>query len=174
MAHIAPLLFSSLAYFAAFFILGDKGTDTGTGVPGPSQAVEIAKLVLWYLPIILEIISHFVAISLSGFVKYPRKLVHERSGTVFLIMYVYFPSALSVMMMNHTVLGLAWTKLPPVSKPSSGMRVWVVVGFHFLFRQLSYSSASLRCTMEHLRVRDKLGMDACWRGSFRSSSSWLL
>ncbi|KIM88201.1 hypothetical protein PILCRDRAFT_250405 [Piloderma croceum F 1598] len=80
MAHMAPLLFSSLCYFAAFFILG-----TGDSSSGPSEAVEITKLVLWYLPIIVEIISHFVALSLPGFVRYSTDSIYKRSGTVFLI-----------------------------------------------------------------------------------------
>jgi hypothetical protein len=83
-AHIAPLLFSSLSYFAAFFLLGTSGGD----MSGPSPTVETIKLVLWYLPIVVEIISHFVALSLPGFVKYSTEAVYARSGTVFLIMYV--------------------------------------------------------------------------------------
>jgi len=47
--------------------------------------VEIVKLVLWYLPIIVEITSHFVARSLSGFVKYRTDSFTERAGIVFLI-----------------------------------------------------------------------------------------
>jgi hypothetical protein len=62
----------------------------GNGISGPSVAVEITKLVLWYLPIIVEIISHFVALSLPGFVRYSTDAIYKRSGTVFLIMYVYF------------------------------------------------------------------------------------
>jgi hypothetical protein len=80
---MVPLLFSLLCYLVAFFIL-----DTGNNSSGPSEAVEIIKLVLWYLPIIVEIISHFVALSFTGFVRYSTDSVYKRSGTVFLIMYV--------------------------------------------------------------------------------------
>ena len=83
---MAPLLFSSLCYFAAFAILGSSGHQDS----GPSQAVEIVKLVLWFMPIIIEIISHFVALSFRGFVRYSTESIYARSGTVFLIMYVYF------------------------------------------------------------------------------------
>jgi hypothetical protein len=93
---MAPLLFSSLCYFAAFFILG-----TGSSSSGPSEAVEITKLALWYLPIFVEIISHFVALSLPGFVRYSTDSVYKRSGTVFLIMYVYFLPAPFPMLMGH-------------------------------------------------------------------------
>jgi len=47
------------------------------------------------------------------------------------------------MLIRLTVLELAWTELPAASRPSSGMQVWVVMGFLFLYLQLSYSSASL-------------------------------
>jgi hypothetical protein len=114
---MAPLLFSSLCYFAAFFILG-----TSSGNAGPSEAVEITKLVLWYLPIIVEIISHFAALSLPGFVRYSTDSVYKRSGTVFLIMCVYFPSAPFAMLMSHLALELAWTRSPVVSRPSSGIQ----------------------------------------------------
>jgi hypothetical protein len=73
-------MFSSSCYLAAFIILG------AGKVSGPSQTAEIAKLVLWFLPIIVEIISHFVALSLPGFVRYSTESVYARSGTVFLIM----------------------------------------------------------------------------------------
>ncbi|KIM71618.1 hypothetical protein PILCRDRAFT_751872 [Piloderma croceum F 1598] len=80
LAHIVPLLFSLICYLVAFFIL-----NTGNSSSGPSEAVEIIKLILWYLPIIVEIISHFVALSLPGFVRYSTDSVYKRSGTVFLI-----------------------------------------------------------------------------------------
>jgi hypothetical protein len=95
-AHIVPLLFSLLCYLVAFFIL-----STGSSSSGPSEAVEIIKLVLWYLPIIVEIISHFVALSLPGFVRYSTDSVYKRSGTVFLIMYVYFLPAPFPILMGH-------------------------------------------------------------------------
>jgi hypothetical protein len=81
LVHIIPLLFSSLCYLVVFVIL-----STGHDASGPSQAVEIAKLVLWFLPIIVEIISHFFALAMPGFVKYSTESVYARSGTVFLIM----------------------------------------------------------------------------------------
>jgi hypothetical protein len=75
------LLFSSLCYLAVFLFL-NKVPDGSA----PSHAVEVLKLVLWFLPIIVEIISHFVALSLPGFVKYSTESVYARSGTLFLIM----------------------------------------------------------------------------------------
>jgi hypothetical protein len=83
---MGPLLFSSLCYFAAFLILGRSGNQDS----GPSQAVEIVKLALWFIPILVEIASHFVALSFDGFVRYSTESIYARSGTVFLIMYVYF------------------------------------------------------------------------------------
>jgi hypothetical protein len=89
MVHMAPLLFSAVCYFATFLMLGDKGADTGTDI-APSRAVEIVKLVLWYLPIAVEVISHFAALSVSGFVRYSREAIEERAASVFLIMCEYF------------------------------------------------------------------------------------
>lgn len=81
LVHIIPLLFSSLCYLAVFLFLSKVPDGTA-----PSHTAEISKLVLWFLPIIVEIISHFVALSLPGFVKYSTESVYARSGTVFLIM----------------------------------------------------------------------------------------
>jgi len=89
-AHMAALLFSAICYSATFFLLGDSGSDTQAITSGPSKAVEIVKVVLWYLPIAVEITTHFVALSLSGFVKYSWASIEQRAGTVFLIMYVCF------------------------------------------------------------------------------------
>jgi len=97
---MAPLLFSALCYFVAFLIMGDQGSETGTDVT-PSRAVEITKLVLWYLPIAVEIISHFVALSVSGFVQVFPRTIEERAGSVFLVMCVYF-SLLPAILIHHT------------------------------------------------------------------------
>jgi len=80
-AHILPLVFSTLCYFAVFALLG-KTEDSETGL---SKGVEIIKILLWYIPIVIEMASHFVALKLPGFVGYSVEAVHARSGTVFLI-----------------------------------------------------------------------------------------
>lgn len=82
MAHLVPLLFSSLCYFAAFVIVGSIEENESVA---PSQTVETIKLVLWYFPIFVEICSHFVALCLPGFVKYSTDSIYARSATVFLI-----------------------------------------------------------------------------------------
>jgi low temperature requirement protein LtrA len=70
-AHMASLLFSSLCYFTAFAILGSTNHPNFV----PSHNAEVIKLVLWYLPILVEIASHFVALNLPGFVGYSTKLI---------------------------------------------------------------------------------------------------
>ena len=96
MVHIVPLLLSALSYIAVFIVL----RTTGSGDSAPSSQVEIGKLVLWYLPIFAEIVSHFVALELPGFVRYSTEAVYARSGTVFLIMFVSSQSVLFVMLMR--------------------------------------------------------------------------
>ncbi|KZP30448.1 hypothetical protein FIBSPDRAFT_108590 [Athelia psychrophila] len=78
-AHILPLILSSTCFFVAFGILYTGGDD------GPSVPLNIAKLLLWYVPLFVEIASHFVALELSGFVRYTTESIYARSGTVFLI-----------------------------------------------------------------------------------------
>jgi hypothetical protein len=95
---MAALIFSALSYLAAFLILGMSGGDSG-----PSETVEIIKLVLWFLTIAVEMISHFVALSLPGFVRYSTESVYARSGTVFLIMYVYLLLAPALMLICHSL-----------------------------------------------------------------------
>ncbi|KAF7976379.1 hypothetical protein HWV62_6951 [Athelia sp. TMB] len=66
-------------FFAAFAILFIGGDN------GPSTTLNIIKVVLWFLPIFVEVISHFVALHLPGFVGYTTEGIYARSGTVFLI-----------------------------------------------------------------------------------------
>ena len=80
LTHMVPLVFSSLCYFGAFVLLGSVNNGAS-----PSRAVSAIKLVLWYLPILVEITSHFVAFHVPGFVKYSTESIDARSGTVFLI-----------------------------------------------------------------------------------------
>ena len=79
---MAPLLFSSLCYFAAFAFLGSIEENENVA---PSQRVEIIKLVYWYFPIRVEMSGHFVALNLPGFVKYSTESIYSRSATLFLI-----------------------------------------------------------------------------------------
>ncbi|KAF7983410.1 hypothetical protein HWV62_22441 [Athelia sp. TMB] len=82
LVHMGTLVFSSMCYFGAFFVLGSSGQDDFTT---PIPALEIAKLVLWFVPIVVEMISHFVALRLPGFVRYSTESVYARNATLFII-----------------------------------------------------------------------------------------
>lgn len=73
-------MLSSACFFAAFGILSIGGDN------GPPVALHILKLCLWFIPLFIEVASHFVALSLPGFVRYTTEAIYARSGTVFLIM----------------------------------------------------------------------------------------
>ena len=73
--HIGTLALSSLCYFTAYWVIGKS----------PDKAEQIAKLFLWYMPLLVEVASHFVAASLPGRVRYPAKEIYTRSATVFII-----------------------------------------------------------------------------------------
>ena len=73
--HIGTLAFSSLCYFIAYGIIGKS----------PDKDDQIIKLVLWYFPLLVEVVSHFVAATLPGRVRYPARKIYERSSTVFVI-----------------------------------------------------------------------------------------
>jgi hypothetical protein len=47
----------------------------------PSHTAEVIKLVLWYLPILVEISTHFVALKLPGFVGYSTELIDKAAST---------------------------------------------------------------------------------------------
>lgn len=81
LVHMVPLLFSALFYFAAFVVQGS--TEHGNNLHSP--AADIIKLVLWYFPILVEIISYFVSLSLQGWMEHSIESVYTRSATVFLI-----------------------------------------------------------------------------------------
>lgn len=80
---MGPLLFSSLCFFGAFIVIG-SGSQEDSVTPIP--AIEIAKLVLWFLPILVEMASHFVALRLPGYVRYSTESVYARNATLFIIM----------------------------------------------------------------------------------------
>ncbi|KZP30511.1 hypothetical protein FIBSPDRAFT_1038176 [Athelia psychrophila] len=82
LVHIGTLAFSSTCYFGAFFVLGSSGQNDFTT---PIPALEIAKLILWSLPIMVEMLSHFVALRLPGFVRYSTESVSARNATIFII-----------------------------------------------------------------------------------------
>ncbi|KAL5484798.1 hypothetical protein ACEPAI_7440 [Sanghuangporus weigelae] len=73
--HIGALVFSSLCYFIAYGVIGRS----------PDEDDQIAKLALWYFPLLVEVASHFVAATLPGRVRYPARKIYERSSTVFII-----------------------------------------------------------------------------------------
>ncbi|KAK7464155.1 hypothetical protein VKT23_006321 [Stygiomarasmius scandens] len=77
LVHIVPLLFSSVCFFAAFGVVGKS----------PDKGDQIAKLVLWYFPLLIEVAAHFIAISrfCGGRVRYNADSIFTRSSTVFII-----------------------------------------------------------------------------------------
>lgn len=52
---------------------------------GPTKGREKAKIVLWYVPLLVEVVSHFAACGVRGAVPYPRAMVFERAATLFTI-----------------------------------------------------------------------------------------
>lgn len=77
MAHMASLVFSAVCFFVASRILGS--TDNWNFVP--THTAEVVKLVLWYLPILIEIATHFIALKLPGFVGYSTELIDKAAST---------------------------------------------------------------------------------------------
>ncbi|THU93351.1 hypothetical protein K435DRAFT_799765 [Dendrothele bispora CBS 962.96] len=80
--HILSLLFSVICFFVASAIIGDNPDDSED-----KANEQIAKLVLWYFPLFVEVAAHFVAISrrYKGWVSYNSELISKRSATVFVI-----------------------------------------------------------------------------------------
>ena len=50
-----------------------------------TATVSIAKVILWYFPIVVEVACHYLALHLSHFVRYSSDAISMRLGTVFLI-----------------------------------------------------------------------------------------
>jgi low temperature requirement protein LtrA len=75
--HIISVTFSAACYVAAFIAL-QKKRDV-------SEKVAIVKIGLWYFPVLVEVIAHFVANTLTGHVRYSTKGIIDRSGTLFII-----------------------------------------------------------------------------------------
>ncbi|KZP30495.1 hypothetical protein FIBSPDRAFT_1038164 [Athelia psychrophila] len=82
LVHIGTLMFSSLCFFGAFFALGFNGQDD---FATPIPALEIAKLVLWFLPIVVEMLSYLVALRFPGFVRYSTESISTSNGTMFVV-----------------------------------------------------------------------------------------
>ena len=75
------LVFSSLSYLCVSILLHTSRTQTVTG----ARTLSVIKIVLWYLPIVVEIACHYFALHLSHFVRYSASSIALRIGTVFLI-----------------------------------------------------------------------------------------
>lgn len=73
--HVGLLTFSALCYFVAYIVIGEN----------PSEVDEIAKLGLWYLPLVVEVIGHFVTSFLPERIAYPPEQILARSATLFII-----------------------------------------------------------------------------------------
>lgn len=73
--HIGYVTFSALCFFTAYGVVGKN----------PDEADQIAKLVLWYMPLLLEVAAHFIAQFVPGRVRYQAEAIYERSATVFII-----------------------------------------------------------------------------------------
>ena len=73
--HIGSLLFSATCYFIAYLVIGKN----------PDETDQIVKIILWYLPLLVEVAAHFVAASVPGRVRYSPEAIYGRSSTVFII-----------------------------------------------------------------------------------------
>lgn len=73
--HIGSLIFSVVCYFIAFGLVNVN----------PSQAEQITKIVLWYLPLFSEVAAHFIAQQVPGRARYKPEAIYQRSSTVFTI-----------------------------------------------------------------------------------------
>ena len=73
--HIISLLLSFASYIAAYIVIGKN----------PDEDDQIAKLALWYSPIIMEVLAHFLAATLPGRARYEAEAIYKRSSTVFII-----------------------------------------------------------------------------------------
>lgn len=52
---------------------------------GADKGAQVAKVILWYYPLLFEVAMHFLAMSQPGHVLYPVDRVFERSAVVFVI-----------------------------------------------------------------------------------------
>ena len=75
--HVCSLIISALFYTAASILLR-------TSI-GSEKSVQIIKIILWYLPLLLEAAMHFLAITQMGHVLYPTERIFGRSAAIFVV-----------------------------------------------------------------------------------------
>jgi len=75
MIHMGTLLFSFMAYLIAF----------GVGGYYPTSAADIAKIFLWFAPLVIEIGSYFYIIDRFKYVEIQSKPLHKRSAFLFIV-----------------------------------------------------------------------------------------
>lgn len=75
--HVLSLILSATSYLVAFIILESS--------VGHTKGAQVAKVILWYLPIVCEIGAHFFTLQQRGHVRYPLDSVYERSAASFII-----------------------------------------------------------------------------------------
>jgi hypothetical protein len=51
----------------------------------PDKVDNIIKLVLWYIPLLVEVVSHFIANRMPGRVRYNPDAMYARAATAFTI-----------------------------------------------------------------------------------------
>ncbi|KZS89234.1 hypothetical protein SISNIDRAFT_458965 [Sistotremastrum niveocremeum HHB9708] len=78
MVHLSSLIASILCYTTAFLLLLEESTSS-------TRPRNIAKLVLWFLPLLLECILHFKANNKIGRVRYSAEAMYNRSSVLFII-----------------------------------------------------------------------------------------
>lgn len=76
-AHILSLLVSAVFFFISFGVIGYN----------PSPSANIAKIVLWYSALTIELVTHFIPplLGLRGHVRYPAEGLYSRASVLFLI-----------------------------------------------------------------------------------------
>ena len=73
--HLGSLVVSCACYVGAFIVIGKD----------PNMFDNVLKLVLWFIPIVLEALAHFLANTLPGKVRYEPEAVYARAATAFVI-----------------------------------------------------------------------------------------
>jgi hypothetical protein len=71
------LIFSAMSFFTSFFIIGHNPTIFDNAI----------KIPLWYIPLLLEMVTHFIppALRMKGHVHYSARGLYSRASILFLI-----------------------------------------------------------------------------------------
>jgi hypothetical protein len=126
--HLLPFGISTAAYFVTIAVIGKN----------PAKSNDIGKILLWFLPMVLEIFAHFYMTRLDH-VKIKTEIISKRSGSLFVVV-LGEGRPYGLLCVKHPLITRYW--IPGLNQITASFKyVMGTVGFTFRGAGLMASAA---------------------------------